>query len=186
MGSGAFNITRLIAELGLKNVSELDVIERIQPVLPIGNLSDLTPPHVAPSALFGNFLPAVVALFGVFEIQCLAPGGAFVDWFSYIGSGDIGVRILVTPQIPAAPIIAPAGQASRDPVVSVARSDNVVFGGGFEIPTFRQNQNFFTFSARGMFIPRGSFVNFQSQSSNNETSFGIGWREVPATEHVPS
>jgi len=184
VGTGAFNITRLIAELGLKNV-DLDLIERIQPTMNVGDLSDVTPPHVAPSAIFGGFQAAVPGEVWAMEIQCLSPGGAFIDWISYQAATNANFTILTASISSGLAVLPPVGQASRDPILSIAKSGTHVFAGAIGA-VISSVGNMHTFNVRSIFIPRGSFFSIQGATVNFQTSFGIGWREVPASEHVPS
>ncbi len=184
---GAFNITRLLAELGLKNVQDLPITERIQPTISVGDLSDVTPPHVAPSAIFGDFQAALVLFRALFEFQCLAPGGAFVEWISWesaVANGNIRIRpAAIGPGLAVLPV---AGQASRDPIVSIGRSGVILPSGLPSGAIINANAVFVSFSPRPMFIPRGQFLSVESGATNAAVGFGMGWREVPASEHVPS
>lgn len=188
MAGGAFNVTRLIAELGLKAVTgeEMEVLGKIQPVMQVGNLADVTPPHVAPTALFGSFAVLGAGLFPTVAIQCLAPGGSFVEWLTMESSTTtVTLRILTADPGPTT-VVEPAGQASRDPVVSIARSDPVALILGPRI-TMQPTTAFFPFASRPMFIPRGAFLTLQGTTiTTGNFNWGLSWREVPASEHVPS
>ena len=66
MPGGAFNVSQLIRELGLQAVTgdEMRVQETIQPTMRVADLSDVTPPHVAPTAIFGlETIPVAVWFF---------------------------------------------------------------------------------------------------------------------------
>jgi len=187
MGSGAFNVAQLIAELGLKPVVGEDamrVLNSIQPTMSVGSLQDTTPPHVPPSALFGAFEATGVGVFSNAQIQCLAPGGAFVDWIETRGITPIEMRV-VTVDPGATTILATAGQVSRDPIVSIARHDPVAL-----IPTpgvfIEEESKIFRFGSHPIFVPRGSFFALTAFLANLTFSWGLGWREVPSSEFVPS
>ncbi len=186
MPTSAFNISRLIAELGLKDIRDIPLVERIQPVLTVGDLTAQTPPHVAPSAIFGELISQVVAENGVFEIQCLSAGGGFVDWIS-VASTAVNLHIKVRPTAIAASeaIVQPLGLTSRDPILSVARQGTILPSGD-RGAVASQSALFMGFAPRSIFVPRGSFFSLEGGTVNSGFFFGVGWREVPASEHVPS
>jgi len=182
MGTGSFNISRLIAELGLKNVPDMAIVERIQPVVNVGDLAGQTPPHVPPSAIFGETAPGAVAQRAFLEIQCLSPGGAFVDWITIDGAPLALMRTAATAVIPAGTIIT-AFPTSRDTVVSIARIAAAATTGirGAVLTDVRTPS-----LSRPIFVRRGDFFVLEAGSDDQNFRFGIGWREVPATESVPS
>jgi hypothetical protein len=192
VGQGAFNVARLIAELGLKRVEGrpvMELAEVIQPTITVGDLSGLTPPHVAPEALFGGLITNIALEAAAVEIQCLAPGGGFLESISIRGPSAGWLRQSATALIPADPVLANVGQLSRDPVVSVVRVGTVVPSGleGFDLSTSLSGDAvFYNFAPRGLFIPRGTFLTMEAQVVNIALRFGLVWREVPASESVPS
>ncbi len=184
MPATTFNITQLIRELGLKNVDSMDVVERLQPVVTVADLSDLTPAHQAPKALFGAFIAAVVAERFVMEVQCLAPGGLFVDWLAYDSTGNLRISINATAVAGALPVVAPVGQASRDPVRSIVREGTLP---GAVVPgMIVRNEHTFPAGSIGLFVPRAQFFLIQSASTNIQGDIGFTFWEVPATESAPS
>jgi len=188
---GAFNVSQLVRELGLTAVSPEDmrVLQTIQPTLQVGNLSDVTPPHVGPSALFGAVTVGAVGERGMFEMRCLAPGGAFVEWILFSTELTGGQFRITTTQAlnPAGgPIVVPsAGQMSRDPVVSLAFQGSQLATGLPSVSIVTSSDQF-RFGATPLFVPRGSFFSIESTINNTIAILGIGWREVPASEHVPA
>jgi len=188
MPQGTFNVSRLIAELGLQQIKgdEMRVLETIQPVMNVGALSDVTPPHVAPSAMFGGFAASGPGVAGTVQLQCLAAGGGFIEWLTIQSTTTaVSIRVLDTPITGMTPF-ANAGRLSRDPVVSIAAVASIAALGGSSI-LLDESTNFFSFQPRSLFVPRGSsFVMQGSAGAGILFFFGFGWREVPASEHVPS
>jgi hypothetical protein len=185
--SGAFNVAALIKELGLQALTgeEMRVLEQIQPVMNVGDLGDVTPPHVAPTALFGKLTQGGVGTFPGVQLQCLAPGGGFIEWVTF-ESTDLGLMRVTTKNPGLANVVAKAGQVSRDPVVSVCTDGNgLALGNHVTISTA---QAFLNFAPRPMFIPRGSFFSiFGSEAGAVESMrWGFSWREVPASEYAPT
>lgn len=83
MGSSVFNITELLRVLGIRNVSDLPIAERIQPVLSVGELSGLTPAHVPPTVFCGGTTTAVGATRAFLAIQALGVGGSILAWLNW-------------------------------------------------------------------------------------------------------
>lgn len=184
---GAFNVSHLIKELGLKAVEgdAMRVLETIQPTLVIGDLHDSTPAHQPPTALFGFVAQGTPSNVGLFEIQCLSPGGAFVGWFS-ISTVFTGAAIrVVTTGAGVSNVVPSAGQLSRAPVVSIAREGNIsaTTDPGVQFVTDTQ-QLFFGF--RDLYIPKGSFFQVELTSVNTISAIGVHWREIPAMENNPA
>lgn len=183
---GAFNVSQLIRELGLQTMTgeDMRVLQTIQPTLLVGDLSDVTPPHVAASAFFGVTLAGAVGLAGAVELQCLAPGGCFIEWITIDSPVvSISMRVSLTSLGVGTPLAA-AGVTSRDAIVSRVQTDAVALGGA--AVTLAQTGDFFGFSPNPMFIPRASFFSLQHQVVNLVGTVGFGVREVPASEHVPA
>lgn len=189
MGSGAFNVSQLIAELGLKPAigeDVLRVLSAIQPTMAVGDLSDVTPPHVPPSVLFGDPTTTAAAQHSTVEIQCLGEGGAFVDWL-VLDTVTTSVRLQVRTTLgAAATVVPPTGVLSRDPIRSIARQDPGATITGPWVLLNGQTTSFLGFGWKPMFIPRGSVFVMQAAGQNQSFAWGLMWREVPASEHVPS
>lgn len=188
MPQGAFNVSRLIAELGLKPVDRnvLRVLESIQPTMVVGDLSDVTPPHVAPSAFFGGLLIGGVGTSGALQIQSLAQGGSFVEWLTFDSANTTATFSIQTTD-PGLPTILAGFQASRDPIVGIARRGDIAVV-TVDAPVISQDAAIISFAPRPIFVPRGQFFLIQlgGTTATSNALFGIGWREVPASEHVPS
>jgi len=185
---GAFNVAQLIRELGLQTISgeTMRILETIQPVMAVGDLSDVTPPHVAPSALFGVQETGAVGTAAIIEAQCLAPGGLFIEMFSAIsGFTTCSIRITEAAIGPGLPVLATAGQASREPIASVVRS-GAVAQSPLEAFTITQVGEITVFGSNAIFVPRGRFFSMQATLDNTIINFGFWIREVPASEHVPA
>jgi len=180
---GAFNVAALIAELGLKPVGpdEMRIRGDIQPVMVAADLRDLTPPHVPASALFGLGLVGAGLDAGIIEVQCLARGGAFVDWLTISSAVSINMFIRATGSAGLAPQAAVA-QVSRDAIVSVAESGDIVPIAAFSLPV-DGGGSFFNFDP-AIFIPRGNFFVLQLALPAQTGSVGFAWREVPAAENL--
>lgn len=186
MPQGAFNVVALLRDLGLKQISgdEMRVREDIQPTMSVGDLSDLTPPHVAPTALFGALIAGIVGQRGMIELHCLAPGGGFIEWLTW-DSATMGalLRIVTVASGVAVPVPV-AGQASRDAVLSTVVQGSLVATAAPSI-LLSQTEAFFAFAPRPIFVPRGAFFQVEGQTNGGGGSVGFSWREVPASEHVP-
>lgn len=179
---GAFNVSQLIRELGLKTISgdTMRVLETVQPTLPVGQLEGLTPPHVPPSAMFGVTAASGAGLNATLEVQCLAPDGLWIGWAVIGASASIvGYRVTTVTHAAGLGVLASAGQLSRDAVLSVVRSGGIAAVGGPSVDfpsTFGGN----LFFADPLYVPRGSFFSLQSVLTNVPVFLGFKFKEVPA------
>ncbi len=180
---GSFNIAALVRRLGLKAVAaeDLRVLQTIQPVLPVGNLSDFTPPFVSASAMFAETVLGIAGGTGFMQLQCLAPGGGFIDWFQF-RSGFSNGRMRVSATDLGGAVSTTVGQTSREPVVSIVTSGSNLL---INEPGVHLSENgiFIQFGLRPIFVPRGSFFQMQLIFPNLNGDIGFGWREVPAAEN---
>jgi len=178
---GAFNVSKLIDELGLKTISgeTLRILETVQPVLNVGDLEGVTPPHVPASALISATEAAAGGLAATVQVQCLAAGGAIVEWVIPHGAIPPAMFLRGAGVAGLAPLA--VQQISRDPIVSIASSgDGVALSGGVPLdPTV-----FYNFGPNGIFVPTGSFFILQAVVVNFTSGGGLKWREVPAAENL--
>lgn len=188
MGAGAFNVTQLIAELGLQKISgsEMRVLQTIQPTMNVGDLDQVTPPHQAPTELFGVSALTGVGTFATVGIQSLGAGGCFIDWWS-INPAVGGVLMKVVDANPGFTVgpTASVGLLSRDPVASLLFNESIALFSGTRVAlgTVQQLWNV----PVPMFIPRGSFFTLQSSTiTTGLFECGIHVRDVPASEFSPS
>lgn len=181
MPGGAFNTAALIAELGLKPVGpdEMRVGSAIQPVLVAADLSSLTPPHVPASGFWGNNLVGAAGLNATMQLQCLGPGGCFVDWFMILSSQLVKFAVRAVATTTATPL-ALGGQTSRDTPLSVVTTDAILSIGG----TFGITGDTGGASHLGLFVPKGQFFIIQSLVANTSMSVSLKIREVPAAENL--
>jgi len=94
MPEGAFNVVEFARQMGLKNVREMPIIERIQPVISVGDMEGLTPAQAPPSGVVGKNELGVPTRFGALSIKSLAPGGTRILWISVAGSLTWSMRIV--------------------------------------------------------------------------------------------
>jgi len=188
VAGGAFNVSRLIRELGLQVLGADDLMRvrtEIQPVMAVGDLSDVTPPHVAPTALFGRTLLSGGGNTWKFEVQCLAPGGGFCEWIMYNGVANALMRVGLTTITAGGVVVPNVGQLSRDPIVSIVRAADSV-PAGLPGAILSGAGEFYPMAPRPMFIPRGSFLQFEAGALATVGNLSFVWREVPASEFDPN
>lgn len=181
---GAFNVARLIEELGLKTISgeTMRVLETVQPTMQVGDLTSTTPPHVTPSAFFGFEQTAAVATLATMELQVLSAGGLWIDIL--IASGTAGHAMFVVPAtLMVAPTVhPPAGVTARDAPVSIVRGEDIGAFLGERFPI--QITGADSVVLPPIFVPVGQFFVVQSNNVNLTSTFGIGIREVLAAENL--
>jgi hypothetical protein len=179
---GAFNIIELARRLGLKNVQSMPVTETVTPVAVVGDLAGLTPQLVPPAGIFADTAGAVVAEFGTFYIQSLAPGGTRVKAIQ--GNGAAFGFVLLT----GAP---PALTGEADMTVFVTSNQAPISRARFGTAAAIATQVFAVianvqFLEIPFFLPRGAFAILQSQSVNVAVTGMFHIEDVPASEHGPS
>jgi hypothetical protein len=182
---GAFNVSRLIRELGLKSIrgDELRVLDTIQPTMSVADLEDWTPAHVGPSVIFGIQPTSGAGTRGIVEIQALSAGGAYVDWIGIFGTLNCEMRVIpngsgLTNAVP------PAAFTSRDPIVSVCNQGPIAATGAAFVQLNRNMQTI-RFDRSRLFVPRGSFFQIELTPDNSTMSIGFAWREVVASPSEP-
>lgn len=189
MAGGAFNVNELIRQMGLQRVGDrapLELRPDIQPVVNVGSLSDLTPPHVAPTALYGSTISNVAGQRGMVEIACLSAGGGFLENFAMSTPlTTIFMSVKLTATIPGGTVVANVGQLSNEASVSVVRQANQATTGVGGYP-INQQLAFANFAPRAIFVPRGAFLFFEALTDNIPYTYGFTWREVPASQFEPT
>jgi len=189
MPEGAFNIIEFARQMGLKNVREMPIVERIQPVISVGDMEGLTPAQQAPSGVVGKIEPAVAARFGSVSIKSIAPGGMRILWCS--GSGiEWHFRIIAGNQgffgglVPNSPAFSVASQVAPEALVNsgttgaMSSGDNPCFS---SIPSPIQ----FGDPPTGLYVPRGFDFEMYTSVANVTFCWAVYLSDVPASEHVP-
>lgn len=93
MPQGSFNFSRLVRELGLKNVVEMPVRETIQPVLNLDVGEGTYPVHVGPMAISGGKEAGQAGEKTVFELHSLDPGGVVLNWITMVANTSSWVEM---------------------------------------------------------------------------------------------
>jgi len=122
MGQSTFNLSQFFNRLGIKNANP-NMLESVQPVISVGDLAHLTPQYVPPTQIFGGDTTAVAAQFSVIQIECRAPGGAFLPVLWGEAQTPLFGRI-ATPETGLTPLVG-VGPFSNDDIVSVVSSGTV-------------------------------------------------------------
>jgi len=184
---GSFNIGRLVAQLGLKNVRELPIAENIQPVMIAGQGGDLVAPLIPPQAWAGREIIAVIGEHAAIQLQVFGTGGAYVDVYfgRFRGAGEIEFRLRIDPGDPL--VVDPLGIASQTfntgpvNVSSLFLSGTTTVAASSLIPAFAASSS----SAAplpgvlGIFVPNGFRLTIQCDSPNESANFALFWKEVP-------
>lgn len=178
MAESSFNITAFARRLGLKNVKELPLIERVQPVVSVGEFAPLTPALVPPAFIAGGLLTAVVGEVGALAVQALGPGGTFVTLLSTAISARVAI-VGVNPGLATTLVLSAASnegagvsRVTMGTQVSTLTNVNASILAGQVIPP--------------LYIPRGQFFLVEANIVNVVQSFAVFGSDVPASEDVPS
>jgi hypothetical protein len=78
MPQGAFNVSRLLRELGLKNIIEMPVRTEIQPTINLDSMAGQIPVHVGGVAIMGGKAQANALEASAFKLTCRDPGGGIL------------------------------------------------------------------------------------------------------------
>lgn len=182
MSGGAFNISRLIRELGLKN-AEIPVIESIQPTMPLASMAGQVPVHVGAVAMGGGYSAATAAEHSAYQIQVLDPGGLVIQWISAL---DITATFMVTVQ----PI--PIPWLTRGPVALTVQQFNngnptlsqldvgTAAAPVTTVPAFRREILACPFAP--LFVPRGSYLWVVRETPNSAAWLSLCWCGITASE----
>lgn len=186
MPSGNFNISRLISELGLKNVSEMPPAQHIQTVIPLDTMRGQVPLHQGPVGLFGGATPNAAAEFSAFEIVSRDPGGCVITWLHQIT--PVVTLSIIMPQIPViwgafGPVNLPAQNFGSDPIQSTVAVGTIITGAPLQRPLF-------TDIPAGMyaplFLPPGTRVLVQNVIANTLFWFTLALMGIQASEGDPA
>lgn len=186
MPTGNFNVSRLLAQLGHKNVIEMPVSKNIQATLPVASMAGQVPVHPAGVTMAGGYQVATVGEYTVYEIQSLDPGG-FVWQFSESKTAT-DVVLAVTPNkiayLTAGPIVHPNVNFTSNFSLSRMTSGTTVLPGSTTTkPRFGANE-FFNWNGFAPFlVPRGMNLQIHCVSANTALYLTCGWCGIAATEN---
>lgn len=119
-GVGDFNLRSFFRAMGIKN-PQPSMREFVQPVISVGDMSQITPLYRPPTALFGGDVAAAIARFSYIEVVSRAEGGTLLG-FNTGTSIKIGTGLFpLTPVFVVDPW--PVGaQLSVGPTTSLVRT----------------------------------------------------------------
>ena len=187
MAQGAFNVSKLIEQLGLKNVLDMPVRENIQPVIALDSMAGFVPANIGRRFLAGGIPPANVAEFSTFELISLDPGGCVV--FGLIQAAAFASQLVTVTQTPpvvwglSGPVahnVQPFGsepsacRLNAGTVVAAPSSLNPVFdlmGAGWNVP---------------MFLPHGSRMIVTARTANASFNMTFQCMGIAASQFEPS
>lgn len=180
-GLGTFNLTAFWRAMGIKNPRPT-MLETVQPVLVVGDMSGLTPQHVPPTGLFGRDQLNIAGEFPFITVNCRDPGGILITGF---WQGQ-------TPQfarIDAAAVPAPTsacgdrGPLSVDAVLTTCDvGSDPVNPVPFGSPTWPPLNNV-AIGPPQIYLPAGAFMCWSQDTVNTSlTSWGLIVQAVPASE----
>lgn len=176
MGQGAFNVIRWAQEMGLVSLRELPIRETATPTMSLGDFSNLTPRHEAPTGIAGGVAPNVVGELSMIELHSLGQGGAVVTAWNVLLPAAMQIEIAGGPVLAGA--ISPNQIASDDAPLSVVRVGSVVFAP----PSPLGNVQATGMHNQEIFIPPGGVLRLLAQATNTLVSGIIFFRDVPSAE----
>ncbi len=186
MPGGAFNTAALIRELGLKPVGpdEMRVLTTIQPTMDVANLSDHTPVHKVPTAMFGATIQGLAGESGVVQVQSLAPGGIFIEDLIIAGAQNVVATTNLAPLAGVIVVVLPACLFSDDPIVSSVLQGSVPAILPPRAQLRAASSIYAAAGPNGWFIPKGTFFRISTSALAVSTEVIFTIREVPAAPNV--
>ena len=185
MPTSSYNVTRLLAELGLKNIIEMPVSSTIQPTLSLDSMAGQVPLHQSAVSMFGGDAPSVVGEHAGIQIKSLDPGGVVLEWFEQTNPVAMIMQMMSGTPIAwdTGPTLLPSQTFGEAPVQST-----VEFGYTIGIPPSNTPRVLGILRPRWgkLLIPRGSFFVIRNIAANFPISFGLQLTAVAATESEPS
>jgi len=193
-----FNFQELVRRLGLKNVSELPVLQALQPTITVADATKLTPPMGPPEAWTGFEQAGVAAENVALQIRSLGPGGCIIEylqvqydlpqqirgWAAFLERDGTDV-LAADPLLNTAALV----NIGPDPVLSV-----VTFGVTTEFGSMPANslrfpgsnvtgtQPFFPISK--WFLPKGTLFTFIGANVASSAAAAIRISDVPVGDPV--
>lgn len=182
MPQGSFNVQRLTAELGLKNVSEMPVGLALAATVPLETMAGMVPVHQSPQAMFGGTTGLAVGEFSAAEFTCLDPGGAYLEVFQQSGvTITINLTTGAAPLVFAAvgPLAHPAQQFQVDPVLSTVVSGTILAA---PVLTTPQLLDIWAPYKHPLWVERGRRIVFTALNANTAFRFYLTAMAISATQ----
>lgn len=182
MPTGTYNISRLLRELGLKNVAEMPLRESIQPVIPLASMAGQVPVHVGSVALSGGVASAAAAQRSAFQLQILDPGGAVLQWVHDLSDNVSGIFTSETPLVwSTGPTLTRVVQFNNGvPSPSIMNMGAVAGGALLTDPEIGELMPVAQFAP--LYIPRGHYLQIIDTATNDEFRLTVCWCGITATE----
>jgi len=185
-GVGDFNLRSFFRAMGIKN-PDTSMRETVQPVIVVGNMSDITPVYRPPSGIWGGDVVAVAAEFSFFQITSRAEGGTLIHQFGadgnlQFGTLDAALPATINTDFPL------SSQLSVAPPVSLVTTGSVA---AIPIPLNESpNTNTATHfpltggGFRDMWIrPGNTFIAFRSTVNQSAGDWLLWATDLPASEN---
>jgi hypothetical protein len=178
----SFNISSLIARLGLKNIVEMPPRLDIQATIPLGTMYGQVPVHVAGVALIGGYQASVVGEQVMFELQCLDAGGGVLQAVAFDSAVRVYRMIISTTPVvwDTGPVAMDTQQFSNEPTLSVGRSGARIAALTADYPTIINRTCPTPFAP--LYVPRGQYIQVQNNIANLDSACTFYWCGISATE----
>jgi hypothetical protein len=184
--TGSYNVTRLLAELGLKNVIEMPVAPTIQPTIPLDTLRGNVPLLQRSVAVYGGTVAAVALEFSAIRVVSLDPGGVSLEWFAQPSGLPLTFTLRVDPLVTGVlnnAVAHPPQIFGNDPVISTVTSGSLVGAPIAALPIIID----IPISAHGrLHLPRGFQLTLEDDVVNSNSVFGLCLSTFGATEAEPA
>lgn len=174
-----WNLEDWLRRLGLETESP-PLLPGVQPVVLLGDHSEVTSPLQAPTALLGGRFTAAVATHSSFAWRTLSPGGCFI--LAYSCRNDTGqhphsIRIASGPRVLAAVITPLAQNMGPTPVLGVPRMGQDTIALGDLFPVAMANNQLLA-GGPTYYLPPNFEIQLQSTTTGIVSNFRMLIRDV--------
>jgi len=187
VGQGAYNVSKLIEQLGLKNIVEMPVRENIQPVIALESMSGYVPANIGRRFLAGGIPPSNIAEFSTFELVSLDPGGTVI--FGLVQAAAFASQLVTVSQTPpvvwglSGPVVHNIQQFGSEPSLAQLNTGTTAVGPGILDPIFDLMGSGWNVP---MFLPHGQRMLIVARASNTAFNLTIQAMGIAASQFEPS
>lgn len=177
-----YNLFEAMRLLGVKDARQPAIMdEAVVPTMVVGDVSNLAPPILAPTAWYGNYVTGVAGQYSGFSVNSRAAGGCHVrhSYFQY--GGNAVVYFLLTSTVQRVL----ANQATARVMSPTTPSSVVYYGTNAAAPLtswipWFYNGNSGLVLPDLIFLPRGWWLTVMAFVPNQGAYYNVVVQDVPA------
>lgn len=191
MPTGAFNITELLKQLGIKNLTELPIAQVLTPTITVGDGSALTAPLLPPSAWVGATVNADAGERSTWQCHSRGRGGCFIRKLLISGSASGNLTFSVTEADPfaATPLtgVCTILDMAPSPLLSKGFFDSSTINMfDDELPSIRVPTSTVFDLGDATFVPAGWWFSIQRYAAAQAGQIAALIQDVPSAAIAPT